>query len=144
MRCYDFSYMFEFFFKETKIHVKDRTSPPMCSFVGTSCYFHCKYTHHLTRTSNFQLKCGTRFHKLLQILEQRRTLENWNEKFNAYFSSIILYKKKQNRVKDWKTQHISIVFGHCKNYNKKCLRTCSQYLKWYKIWTNILKLTSLH
>lgn len=70
----------------------------MCSFVGTSCYLHCKYIHHFTRTSNFQLKCGTRFHKLLQILEQRRTLENWNEKFNAYFSSIILYKKKQNRV----------------------------------------------
>ncbi len=70
----------------------------MCGFVGTSCYFHCKYTHHLTRTSNFQLKYGTRFHKLPQILEQRRTIEDWNEKNYAYSSSIILYEKKQNRV----------------------------------------------
>lgn len=65
-----------FFSEETKINVKDRRNPPMCGFVRTSCYFHCKYTHHLTRTSNFQLKYDTRFHKLPKILEQRRTIED--------------------------------------------------------------------
>jgi hypothetical protein len=65
-----------FFSKETKINVKHRRNPPMCGFVGTNCYLHYKYSHHLTRTSNLQLKCGTRFQKLPQILEQRKTLKN--------------------------------------------------------------------
>jgi hypothetical protein len=90
-----FPTFFSFISKETKINVKDRRNPPMCSLVGTNCYLHCKYIHHLTRTSNFQLKCGTRFHKLPQILEQRRTLDDWNEKFYAYSSSMILHKRSK-------------------------------------------------
>jgi len=70
----------------------------MCGFVVVSCHLHCRYSHHLTRTSSFQLKCVTVLHKPSQDSTAQANKNIWESKLKIWcilFMNYQVYKEKQ-------------------------------------------------